>query len=67
MCSALKVSVCDSFGPDDDINMLEEGASPEKVPESDWYPTRTDGPPYKYDCGDAENMDDSPNMFNGVM
>ena len=65
MCSALKFLVCDSFGPDDGICLSGEGAAPEKVPESDWYPAGTDGTPYKYDSVDVENIDDSPDMFNG--
>ena len=51
--------------PGDCTGFSGEGDAPEKVPESDWYPAGKDRPPYKYDSGDAENMDDSLDMFNG--
>ena len=49
------------------LKFSEDGDAPEKVPESDCYPAGLDGPPYKNNSGDEENIDDSIDMFGEAM
>jgi len=40
------------------------GGAPEKVPESDWCPKGTVGPPHENVSSDWENMDDYIDMID---